>query len=227
MTGITTLWPRQSSGTSALAVYETALRKAAARQPATLTLEDDRGDEHHVDPRGWCRDEITGDAALLDRCDGPTLDVGCGPGRLTTALTQRGRAALGVDVSAVAVRLARQRGAAALRRDVFDPLPADGRWQHLLLADGNIGIGGNPCRLLRRCHDLLARGGHLHVELAAPGTRTWSGAGALRDDSGASAPLRWASVAAPDLAEIAATAGLCTVDAWTEAGRWFASLVRA
>ena len=31
-----------------------------------------------------------------------------------------------------------------LRRDLFAPLPGEGRWHHVLLADGNIGIGGDP-----------------------------------------------------------------------------------
>ena len=37
-----------------------------------------------------------------------------------------------------------RRGVAALRRNVFDPLPGEGRWDTVLLADGNIGIGGAP-----------------------------------------------------------------------------------
>ena len=48
-----------------------------------------------------------------------------------------------------------RRGGAALRRDVFAPLPGEGRWYTALLADGNVGIGGDPVALLqpapRRC----------------------------------------------------------------------------
>src|SRR5580704_3810742 len=33
---------------------------------------------------------IPGDLSILDRCQGPTLDVGSGPGRLTVALAERG-----------------------------------------------------------------------------------------------------------------------------------------
>jgi Methyltransferase domain len=117
----------------------------------------------------WCRDHLAGDATLLDRCVGSVLDVGCGPGRLTAALNTRGNRALGIDTSAAAVRLARRRGANAVRRDVFDPVPGNGRWRHVLLADGNIGIGGDPLRLLRRCRELLEPGGHLHAEVTAPG----------------------------------------------------------
>ena len=70
---------------------------------------------------------------------GPTIDLGCGPGRLVARLIERGVPALGVDQSATAVGLARRSGAPALRRDVFEPLPGTGRWQTVLL-------GGRQCR---------------------------------------------------------------------------------
>jgi hypothetical protein len=62
----------------------------------------------------------------------------------------------------------RQAGAPALRRSVFDPLPGQGRWATVLLADGNVGIGGLPGRLLHRCAQLLAPGGQILIE-AEPG----------------------------------------------------------
>ena len=68
---------------------------------------------------------------------GPVLDVGCGPGRLTVALTERGIPALGVDISRAAVAQVCQAGAAALHRSVFDPLPGQGRWATVLLATAN------------------------------------------------------------------------------------------
>jgi hypothetical protein len=111
----------------------------------------------------------------------------------------------------------------ALRRDVFDPLPGHGRWRNVLLADGNIGIGGNPVALLRRCGELLGPDGRLHVELAAPGTRTWAGIATLATGHGEAA-LRWAVVAADALGIYAAAAELRTVNSWMEAGRWFATL---
>jgi SAM-dependent methyltransferase len=210
-----------------LAVYGAALRRAHAGHPTRLTLHDDRGDHHPLDPAAWCRDALPGDDGLLARCTGPTLDVGCGPGRLTAALHRAGHPALGIDISATAVRLARRRGATALRRDVFDPLPGHGRWRHLLLADGNIGISGDPARLLRRCQELVARDGQVHIELAAPGTRSWSGTASIRHDDTHSIGFRWAAVAAPDLPAIAAAASLRLLDTWTEADRWFATLTPA
>ena len=209
----------------ALAVYEEALRRATTGLPAVLTIRDDTGDDQVLDAAGWCRVRLAGDIGLLRPCTGPTLDIGCGPGRLAGALRRDGHPALGIDISATAVRLARRQGAAALRRDVFDHLPGIGRWRTVLLADGNIGIAGNPVRLLRRCGALLADDGRIHVEVDPPGSRTWAGHASLRLDPGvSSAPFRWASVAVDDLAALAETAALRTVTTWTEAGRWFASL---
>ncbi|HEX5199142.1 MAG TPA: methyltransferase domain-containing protein [Actinoplanes sp.] len=174
---------------SAGVLFDAIFRRAAA-----FTVRHTTGAEHRFDPAAWSQDHLPGDEALLARCDGPTLDVGCGPGRLAGSLARRGCPALGIDISDVAVRLARRRGATALRRDVFGPLPGAGRWQHVLLADGNIGIGGDPARLLRRCRRLLAPHGRLHVEAAAPGTAGWSGPAVVTPVSG---PEGWSAVVAP------------------------------
>jgi SAM-dependent methyltransferase len=208
-----------------LAVFDDVLSRAHDGHPVRLAIRDDRGVDHPMDPRSWCRRHLPGDRRLLGRCSGPTLDVGCGPGRLTSALNRLGHPALGIDVSAAAVRLARIRGATAMRRDVFAPVPGHGRWRHLLLADGNIGIGGDPERLLRRCRELVARDGRIHLETARPGTRSWTGEVRFRESDGhPSAPFRWAVVAADDLATVASAGALRVVDSWTEAGRWFATL---
>ena len=104
---------------------------------------------------GSTRADRAVDDALLERCLGPTVDVGCGPGRLTAALADRGVRSLGVDVSAVAVEMTLRRGGRAIQHDVFAPLPEATTWTHALLADGNIGIGGDPVRLLQRVRQLL------------------------------------------------------------------------
>jgi SAM-dependent methyltransferase len=105
------------------------------------------------------------DEAILQLCTGPTMDVGCGPGRFTAELALRGIPALGVDVSATAVEMTQQRGGNALHRDVFAPMPGCGEWSHVLLADGNIGIGGNPLSLLRRARQLLHPEGIVVAEI--------------------------------------------------------------
>ncbi|GAA3576306.1 class I SAM-dependent methyltransferase [Amycolatopsis ultiminotia] len=168
-----------------------------------------------------------GDAVLLDACEGPTLDVGCGPGRLTAALTRRGVVALGVDSSPIAVQLTRQRGASALQRNVFDRLPGEGRWNHVLLADGNIGIGGDPGVLLRRVRELLTGDGDVLVELEAPGHGLRRDHVRLRPRSAGGRWFTWAWVGVDAVAEVAARTGF-RVDWTTSHGhRWFAKLDRA
>lgn len=108
------------------------------------------------------------DEEMLSDCSGPTLDLGCGPGRLTALLTERGVRALGVDLSPTAVEMTISRGADALRRNIFAPLPGLGQWRHVLLADGNIGIAGDPLRVLRRAAALLAPGGVVIAEVEPP-----------------------------------------------------------
>ena len=83
---------------------------------------------------------------MLNLCVGPTIDVGCGPGRLTEALGGLGHLVLGIDVTPEAVGHPCTGARTALRRDVFAPLPGEGRWGTALLADGNVGIGGDPVR---------------------------------------------------------------------------------
>ena len=118
----------------------------------------------------WTGPADAADHALLDLCRGATLDIGCGPGRLTQELARRGHRALGVDLVDEAVTQTRRRGADAVVADVFEPLPDEGAWSSVLLADGNVGIGGDPHRLLGRVRELLHPGGRVVVEVSAPGT---------------------------------------------------------
>lgn len=175
--------------------------------------------------RRWVTDTVPGDAGLISRCTGSTLDVGCGPGRLAAAISNRALPVLGLDISAAAVRLARGRGAIVLEQSVFDQVPGEGRWRHVLLADGNLGIGGDPATLLRRCAQLLTDDGDILAEIDAPGT----GSRICRvrieaDDGRASQHFPWAHVAADHIEAVADRAGLRLAEIWMEAGRWFAAL---
>lgn len=210
--------------TTALAQYGAALRQAATGRPADLHLVDPvaRRPVRQLHAGDWFAEQTPGDDSLLDRCIGPTLDVGCGPGRLVAALTARGLTALGVDVSAEAIRQTRRRGAPARHACVFGPV--EGGWRHLLLADGNIGIGGDPERLLRRCLDLLAPDGDILVEVDPPGAGSWRGQVALSTGDRISSPFPWAAIAADDVDMLAQAATLAVLDRWTSARRCFARL---
>jgi SAM-dependent methyltransferase len=176
----------------------------------------------------WASPPGETDLLLMELCTGPTLDVGCGPGRLASALAERGIVALGVDSSRTAVRLTLERGGTALHRDVFGPLPGEGRWQHVLLADGNIGIGGDPVALLRRVARLVAPGGTALVEIDPPGQGLRRARARLRgnDDRGEPGWFAWAWLGADAVGDVAAPAGLEVTWVAPLGGRWFTELTR-
>lgn len=161
------------------------------------------------------------DRRMLSGLRGPVLDVGCGPGRHLHALAARGVFALGVDLSSVAVGLARDGGA----RAIFGEVPGAGSWRSALLLDGNIGIGGMPDRLLGRIAALLRDDGELLVELAPPATPTSRTRARIETDRAVSSWFGWATVSAADIREIASTVGFGTPRLWESDGRWFALLV--
>ena len=165
-----------------------------------------------------------GDASLIERCGGPTLDVGSGPGRLTVALAERGIPALGIDVTPHAVRMAQAAGALSMLRDVFGRVPGTGRWMTILLADGNIGIGGDPAALLRRLLELLAPLGQALVEVQPPGEELRRERVRLRHGSQAGDWFPWAIVGADQIAALASETGLTASETWSADGRWFAAL---
>jgi SAM-dependent methyltransferase len=212
--------------TAPLALYGAALRLAArgSSVPLQLVPSLDAGPRQVVDAADWSGGLRPGDSAMLDRCRGATLDVGCGPGRLAAALARRGQVALGVDISAEAVRQTRRRGAVAIRGCVFGPLPREGAWRTILLADGNIGIGGDPHRLLRRCAGLVRDRGAVLIEVEPPGVTSWRAEVVLRHGGRESAAFPWAGVGADDVAGLARRCSLRVRRMWTEADRWFTDL---
>src|SRR5689334_9403404 len=97
----------------ALAVFGQALQRAAIGGESVVDLMSAAGDMLlRMDAADWCGQPRPGDDTMVNSCSGSTLDVGCGPGRLVSALARRGVAALGIDISGEAVAQAHGRGAA-------------------------------------------------------------------------------------------------------------------
>ncbi|MFC9515115.1 methyltransferase domain-containing protein [Nocardiaceae bacterium NPDC056970] len=210
---------------------DVVLRRASAGLPCWVG--DQAGGRRPVPIGRWMggvwasTEDRRADRAVLNACRGPTLDVGCGPGRFTAGLARLGLEALGVDTSATAVELTIDRGGAALQRDVFAPLPGRRHWARVLLVDGNIGIGGDPLRVLRRARELLTPDGvviaevdpstrtGLHVELRRWETETLTGNW-----------FQWASVGLGATGEVAHAAGLRVSEVVETSGRYFVRMVR-
>jgi SAM-dependent methyltransferase len=202
-------------------LYAEGLRAASAGLAHTLLVCDDTGRCAPLALHAWCAAHVAGDDSMLARCAGVTLDIGCGPGRLAGALAARGVPVLGVDVAATAVALTRRRGAAVLRASIFDALPGEGQWDTAVLADGNIGIGGDPAALLRRCAALVASGGRIVVELDPPGASRTTRL-RLSTPTRHSEWFEWAHVGVDRVRPLARRVGLAVTEVWWEARRWFA-----
>lgn len=173
----------------------------------------------------WTGEPSVSDIALfVDPCVGRTLDVGCGPGRLTGALAGRGVDVLGVDISSEAVRQTRRRGAPAVCQDIFAPLPRATQWEHVVLADGNIGLGGHPVRLLERVAELMRPEGIALVELSGFGAVSVHENVQLMVGGRASRPFSWATVGTAAIHEVAAAAGLAATRVRSLSGRHVATL---
>jgi len=201
------------------------------RSADTVVLRADDGTTLPLDPGRWHAEPTPAEARLVETMVGPVLDIGCGPGRFVIGLARRGTVALGVDPAPAAVALCRSKGAPVLQKSVFDPLPGQGRWRTVLLADGNIGIGGDPERLLRRCGELLAHDGTVIVEVEAPAAHRagWRPYRARLERGRSSGPwFSWAIVGADAISTLAQAAGLRLIHLEHAAAesRWFAHLAR-
>ncbi|GIF62267.1 methyltransferase type 12 [Asanoa ishikariensis] len=192
------------------------------RGEATWLVHDD-GKRVRLPVHRWHGPAEPETAEVVNRCTGPTLDLGCGPGRITLALGRAGVTAVGIDVSEDAIAAARSRGAVAIQRDLFDPLPAEGQWSHAVLLDGNIGIGGDPVALLRRCTSLLHPAGTILVELDQPGSGSWRGSARVASATLGEA-FPWARLDTTSAPPVAARAGLAVRAIAQRGGRWFAEL---
>jgi SAM-dependent methyltransferase len=211
---------------SAVELYGAELVRAAARPaaPTALRLIDDCGKEWPLALERYLGRCDTDEEQVLERAVGPVLDVGCGPARHALALARRGVEAVGVDISPLAVRLARSRGATVIEGSIFDRIPDAGTWGSALLLDGNIGIGGAPAQLLERIGGLLGAGGLILVEVEAPGMQTQIDRVSLHVGAMRSRSFPWARLSVDGLGSLAADAGCAVLEQWHVRGRWFAAL---
>ncbi|MEW6471311.1 MAG: methyltransferase domain-containing protein [Actinomycetota bacterium] len=192
-----------------------------------LVLRSHDGRALPLDAHRWHDEATPAERALLALLSGPVLDVGCGPGRLVVGLARRGTVALGIDPAPGAVEIARRRGAPVLQRSVFDVVPGQGRWRTVLLVDGNIGIGGDPVRLLQRCRALCAPAGTIVAEVEPPGVGFARHRARLERGATHGPWFPWAVVGVDALAGVAAPAGLRVrrVVHVEDEQRWFAHLI--
>jgi SAM-dependent methyltransferase len=210
-------WPARDFGVR--------LQAAVAGRHEYASLEHRDGVRTPIDWRRWCSPPDAADRSVLARVRGVALDIGCGPGRLTIALAQRGYGVLGIDITPDAVRLTRAAGALALHRSAFAPIPHEGNWDTVLLVDGNIGIGGNPAALLRRVKELLASSGVALIEVEAPNTRSHVGPARIRHADGhMTSWFAWARVSVESIGAVAGLAGLVVRECWSVENRWFVAV---
>ena len=165
---------------------------------------------------------------LLASTRGSVLDVGCGPGRMVAEARRTRRVALGVDVSPESVRMAADRGLPVHAGSVFDDVPGAGTWQVVLLLDGNVGIGGDPAVLLRRCAQLASRAGCVVVETAHERHRDRRFTARVSSPgSGGSGHFPWAEVGADALVTAAGRSGWAPAREVRRRRRTFVVLTRS
>lgn len=218
---------RRAAGVSTAVVagaWPDALLGSASRHRRTVTILTDTGRAYGVDVARWHAAADEADLSVLERAVGPVLDIGCGPGRILQALGSRDVPAFGIDVSAAAVRAARARGAAAGRVDVFGAVPGAGRWSTALLLDGNVGIGGDPDRLLRRVRELTGPRGRVLLEAWPEPVPVRSRLIRVAHRGLLSDWFPWALVTVEQVADHAAAAGWRVADVWRSDGRCFVAL---
>ena len=208
--------------------YARALRR---NESPVLFLHEPRSGEllaaHAMDVARWNAEADLVDLSLLASVTGPVLDVGCGPGRMVRAARDLGLETLGIDVSPTAIDIATDAGLPVLLGSVFDAVPGEGQWHTALLADGNIGIGGDVTRMLARCSELIADAGEIVVEIHPDADHDRIFTGRLVDTQGhESEEFPWAEIGLSAIMRRATALHLDLRQAWRLDDRDFCRLAK-
>ncbi len=100
--------------------------------------------------KDWSKHEKAG----IRYAKGRILDIGCGAGRHALYLQNRGHRVLGVDVSPLALKVARTRGLKETRTlSISELTPKLGMFDTILMLGNNFGLFANP----RQARSLLRR----------------------------------------------------------------------
>jgi SAM-dependent methyltransferase len=108
---------------------------------------------------------LTVERRALRYVRGRVLDVGVGAGRVALELQRRGHHVVAIDISPLAVRVARRRGVKRTKVVALEELDGSlGRFDTVLMFMNNFGLFGNAAkarRLLRRLHALTTERGRI------------------------------------------------------------------
>jgi SAM-dependent methyltransferase len=116
--------------------------------------------------RRWLKAE----RVALRLAEGRVLDVGCGPGRVALELQERGHEVVAIDVSPLAIEVARRRGVRDARKLPVTRVSRElGRFDTFVVFGSNFGLMGSRRRapwLLRRFRSIASE----HARILATST---------------------------------------------------------
>ena len=137
------------------------------REPLILRREDGREDEFPLQALFWGYHEwFEWEKKALEHVEGRVLDVGCGAGRHSLWLQEKGfDVVVGIDVSPLAGRVARARGLANVAVMAAQELGfAPSSFDTILLLGNNFGICGTMARtqfMMEQLHQMTSKNGIL------------------------------------------------------------------